>query len=116
MKSSFTTKLLENVVGRAMRRYNTSKQTFSSSSKTSTFVSEAMDPVATALHAYREKGTSFPDFWIGVAEVFTKEYKISKDVDENQIVVDFMRELSDEENLINIIVQIIARDATKKSS
>lgn len=113
MKSSFTTKLLENVVSRAMRRYNTSKQPVS---ETSTFVSEAMDPVATALHAYREKGNAYPDFWNGVAEVFVKEYKISNDIDENEIVVDFMRELSDEENLINIIVQIISRNSTKKSS
>lgn len=67
--------------------------------------------MAIVLHAFREKGLIYVDFWHEMALVFPYEFKFSDKSDASELVSRFMQELAqNQDKLINLIVQIISRE------
>ncbi|ODM91948.1 hypothetical protein Ocin01_14739, partial [Orchesella cincta] len=64
MKPSFTTKLLEKVLAKALKSKDAPSQ--------SNFISSTMDEMALVIHAYREKGSQFPNFWTEISLILSK--------------------------------------------
>lgn len=106
MKSSFSTKLLEKVVNRAMEKYHSSNDPQSGD----TFLSAALNQMAIVFHAFREKNSVYHRFWLELSQIFSREFKISSKIDENDVILKFIHDLLNEDHLIQLIVKIISRD------
>ncbi|CAL8121802.1 unnamed protein product [Orchesella dallaii] len=104
MRPSFTTKLLEKVIMKALKGQK------SESKVKHNFISTTMDEMALVLHAFREKGSQFPNFWNEITVILNKDQgHTSRDM--NEEVTNFIQELlQNQEALIDTVIQIISRD------